>query len=178
MLPLYTNCLLKSDALAGGADLGCDDRALHMSTVSSMDVESSLVYFYPRLLALNPEETGLLDQVGCTMEKVRVNGVYLLENGLQPLLFAGIAAHPTWIQVLVTPRFTSLSSGNFLANIGRVDLIIFSSSSGYTEDNKVQEGNMREKQQLKDLGKQRVHNTKFSFTKPAAQPDTTHSRHY
>ena len=73
MLPLYTNCLLKSDALAGGADLGCDDRALHMSTVSSMDVESSLVYFYPRLLALNPEETGLLDQVGCTMEKVRVS---------------------------------------------------------------------------------------------------------
>ena len=55
MLPLYTNCLLKSDALAGGADLGCDDRAFHMSTVSGMDVESSLVYFYPRLLALNPE---------------------------------------------------------------------------------------------------------------------------
>ena len=110
------SCLLRSDALARGADFGCDDRAFHMSTVSSMDVESSLVYFYPRLLALhtlNPEETGLLDQVRCTMEKVRVNGVYLLENGLQPLLFAGIAAHPTWIQVLVTPRFTSLSSGNF-----------------------------------------------------------------
>ena len=42
----------------------------------------------------------------------------------------------------------------------------------------MQEDNMREKQQLKDLGKQRVHNTKFSFTKPAAKPDTTHSRHY
>ena len=109
MLPLYTNCLLKSDALAGGADLGCDDRALHMSTVSSMDVESSLVYFYPRLLALhtlNPEETGLPDQVRCTMEKVRDDGVYLLENGLHLLLFVGIAADPTWIQVIVTPRFT------------------------------------------------------------------------
>ena len=57
--------------------------------------------------------TGLvpIQWLQCTMEKVRVNGVYLLENGLQPLLFAGIAAHPTWIQVLVTPRFTSLSSG-------------------------------------------------------------------
>jgi len=101
LLPLYTNCLLKSDALAGGADLGCDDRAFHMSTVSSMDVESSLVYFYPRLLALhtlNPEETGLPDQVRCTMEKVRDDGVYLLENGLHLLLFVGIAADPTWIQ--------------------------------------------------------------------------------
>ena len=115
MLPLYTNCLLKSDALAGGADLGCDDRAFHMSTVSSMDVESSLVYFYPRLLALhtlNPEETGLPDQVRCTMEKVRDDGVYLLENGLHLLLFVGIAADPTWIQVLITPSFTRLSSGN------------------------------------------------------------------
>merc|ERR1719175_371275 len=61
LLPLYTNCLMKSDALSGGSDLGCDDRAFHMSTVSSMDVASSLVYFYPRLIPLhtvNPEETG------------------------------------------------------------------------------------------------------------------------
>ena len=48
LLPLYTNCLLKSDAIAGGSDLGCDDRAFAMSTVSSMDVTSSVVYFYPR----------------------------------------------------------------------------------------------------------------------------------
>ena len=106
------------------------------------------------------------------MEKVQVNGVYLLDNGVQ-LLFEGIAANPTWIQVLVTPRFTSLSSGNFLANIGRVDLIFFSSSSGCTEDNKVQEGNMREKQHMKDLGKQRVHNTKFSFTEPPSLTQPT-----
>merc|ERR1719341_2150370 len=29
LLPLYTNCLIKSDALSGGSDLGCDDRAYH-----------------------------------------------------------------------------------------------------------------------------------------------------
>merc|ERR1719336_2934630 len=52
LLPLYTNCLMKSDALSGGSDLGCDDRAFHMSTVSSMDVASGLVYFYPRLIPL------------------------------------------------------------------------------------------------------------------------------
>ena len=125
LLPLYTNCLMKSDALSGGrwviippifllvfedeasvslifggkwkrrkkvgdflqlffskhffpllpfskiklhSDLGCDDRAFHMSTVSSMDVASSLVYFYPRLIPLhtvNPEETGVPEQIRC-----------------------------------------------------------------------------------------------------------------
>merc|ERR1719410_1831793 len=101
LLPLYTNCLMKSDALSGGSDLGCDDRAFHMSTVSSMDVASSLVYFYPRLIPLhtvNPEETGIPEQIRCTMEKVRDEGVYLLENGIHVLLFVGLAVDPQWIQ--------------------------------------------------------------------------------
>merc|ERR1719385_432757 len=101
LLPLYTNCLMKSDALSGGSDLGCDDRAFHMSTVSSMDVASSLVYFYPRLIPLhtvNPEETGVPEQIRCTMEKVRDEGVYLLENGIHVLLFVGLAVDPQWIQ--------------------------------------------------------------------------------
>jgi len=101
LLPLYTNCLIKSDAIAGGSDLGCDDRAYHMSSVSSMDVSSSLVYFYPRLFALhslNPEETGIPDQIRCTIEKVRDDGVYLLDNGMHMLLFVGLAANPAFIQ--------------------------------------------------------------------------------
>merc|ERR1711988_1665138 len=101
LLPLYTNCLIKSDAIAGGSDLGCDDRAYHMSSVSSMDVSSSLVYFYPRLFALhslNPEETGIPDQIRCTIEKVRDDGVYLLDNGMHMLLFVGLAANLAFIQ--------------------------------------------------------------------------------
>merc|ERR1711953_1587369 len=83
LLPLYTNCLIKSDAIAGGSDLGCDDRAYHMSCVSSMDAASSVVYFYPKLLALhnlNPEETGVPEQIRCTVEKLKDEGVYLLDN--------------------------------------------------------------------------------------------------
>lgn len=71
LLPLYTNCLLKSDALSGGADVGCDDRAYlmhslgmihwtwnfftHSSSISlgSMDVSSTVAYFYPRLIPLH-----------------------------------------------------------------------------------------------------------------------------
>ena len=53
LLPLYTNCLLKSDAISGGADVGCDDRAFLMSAVSSMDVATSVAFFYPRLFPIH-----------------------------------------------------------------------------------------------------------------------------
>ena len=105
LLPLYTNCLIKSDAIAGGSDLGCDDRAYHMSCVSSMDVASSVVYFYPKLLALhnlNPEETGIPEQIRCTVEKLKDEGVYLLDNGMHMLLYVGITANPAFIQVRTT----------------------------------------------------------------------------
>jgi len=81
--------------------LGCDDRAFAMSCVSSMDVTSSLVYFYPRLISLHdliPEETHIPTQIRCTIEKVRDDGVYLLENGVHMLLFVGLATNPAWIQ--------------------------------------------------------------------------------
>jgi len=101
LLPLYTNCLLKSDAISGGSDLGCDDRAFAMSAASSMDVDSSLVYFYPRLMPLHdviPEETHVPTQIRCTVEKIRDDGVYLLENGIHMLMYVGLATNPGWIQ--------------------------------------------------------------------------------
>merc|ERR1719309_667550 len=101
LLPLYTNCLMKSDALSGGSDLGCDDRAFSMSCVSSMDVASSVVYFYPRLIPIhdvNSDETHVPTQIRCTVEKIRDDGVYLLENGVHLLLFVGLATNPAWIQ--------------------------------------------------------------------------------
>jgi len=101
LLPLYTNCLLKSDSISGGSDLGCDDRAFAMSCVSSMDVTSSVIYFYPRLFALHdliPEETHIPNQIRCTTEKIRDDGVYLLENGVHMLMFVGLATNPAWIQ--------------------------------------------------------------------------------
>jgi len=101
LLPLYTNCVIKSDAISGGSDLGCDDRAYHMSCLSSMDVSSSLVYFYPRVFALHtlsPEEDGIPEQMRCTIEKIRDDGVYLLENGMHMLLYVGLATNPAFIQ--------------------------------------------------------------------------------
>ena len=89
-----------------------------MSCVSSMDVASSVVYFYPKLLALhnlNPDETAVPEQIRyddlspklsntdeflrCTMEKLKDDGVYLLDNGMHMLLYVGITANPAFIQV-------------------------------------------------------------------------------
>jgi len=101
LLPLYTNCLIKSDALSGGPDLGCDDRAFHMVSVGSMDVGSTVAYFYPRLIPIHDasvEEAGIPGQIRATMDKVKDDGVYLLENGIHCLLYVGLATDPAWIQ--------------------------------------------------------------------------------
>ena len=45
LLPLYTICLLKSDVLSGGPDVGCDDRAFLMNTIHVNITHESLSYF-------------------------------------------------------------------------------------------------------------------------------------
>merc|ERR1712223_1858114 len=99
LLPLYTNCLLKSDAISGGADVGCDDRAFLMSAVSSMDVATSVAFFYPRLFPIhNLADDEMPRAVRCTIDKISDDGVYLLENGLYLFMYIGLAADPAWIQ--------------------------------------------------------------------------------
>jgi protein transport protein SEC24 len=99
LLPLYTNCLLKSDALSGGADVGCDDRAYLMSALSSMDVVTSVAFFYPRLIPIHTlEDDDFPRPIRCTMDKISDDGVYLLENGLYLFMYIGLATDPSWIQ--------------------------------------------------------------------------------
>lgn len=81
LLPLYVNCLMKSDALSGGSDTTIDDRSYNMSVVLSMDIESSVAYFYPRLLPvhnLNLEDNALPQPVRCSSDKLTDDGAYLL----------------------------------------------------------------------------------------------------
>lgn len=47
LLPVYINCLLKCDALAGGQEISVDDRSWLMLTLLSMSVDSSVPFFYP-----------------------------------------------------------------------------------------------------------------------------------
>lgn len=57
LLPVYLNCVLKSDILLPGADVSLDDRAYLRQLISCMDVAETHVFFYPRLLPLVRRQT-------------------------------------------------------------------------------------------------------------------------
>lgn len=83
LLPLYVNCLLKSDALSGGSDMTIDDRSFVMQAVMHMDVTTSVHHFYPRLiplhdLDLSKEPVAIPAPIRCSVEKMSDQGVYLL----------------------------------------------------------------------------------------------------
>ncbi|XP_077535726.1 COPII coat complex component secretory 24CD isoform X2 [Haemaphysalis longicornis] len=101
LLPLYLNCLLKSDALAGGPELTTDDRSFAMLSLCSMDVASTVAYFYPRLLPLHDLDVDSVElpvALRCTAEKIREDGCYLLENGIHMFLWIGMAVDPDFLQ--------------------------------------------------------------------------------
>ncbi|KAF8781361.1 protein transport protein Sec24C-like isoform X1 [Argiope bruennichi] len=102
LLPLYINCLIKCDALSGGQEISTDDRSFIMLAALSMDVDSSAAYLYPRLLPLHdikPQPELLLPTaIRCSLERLKENGIYLIENGLNMFLWIGMNADSEWIQ--------------------------------------------------------------------------------
>ncbi|XP_046392405.1 protein transport protein Sec24C isoform X2 [Ischnura elegans] len=103
LLPLYANCLMKSDAISGGSDLTIDDRSFVMQAVMTMDVPSSVVYFYPRLIPLHdlisdPDGKELPQPMRCLAEKMRDDGVYVLENGIHMFLWIGLNVGVQWVR--------------------------------------------------------------------------------
>ncbi|XP_078660547.1 protein transport protein Sec24C-like isoform X4 [Branchiostoma floridae x Branchiostoma belcheri] len=101
LLPLYVNCVLKSDALQGGAETSTDDRAWLMHLLSSMDISSSGAFFYPRLLPLHnlsPDKDDVPTAIRCSIERLKDNGVYLLENGVSMFMWIGMNVDAEWIQ--------------------------------------------------------------------------------
>lgn len=83
LLPLYVNCLLKSDALSGGSEMTIDDRSFVMQAVMHMDITTSVHHFYPRLiplhdLDLSKEPVTIPAPIRCSSEKMVDQGVYLL----------------------------------------------------------------------------------------------------
>jgi protein transport protein SEC24 len=101
LLPLYINCLLKSDALSGGADMTIDDRSYVMQAVATMPISTSVAYTYPRLFPLHdidPQDTELPPMLRCSIDKFTDDGAYLLENSIHMFLWLGMALSSQWIQ--------------------------------------------------------------------------------
>ncbi|XP_037133609.1 protein transport protein Sec24C isoform X2 [Syngnathus acus] len=93
LLPVYLNCVLKSDLLLPAADVSLDDRAYLRQLISCMDVSETHVFFYPRLLPLMKLESGSLPvAVRASEERLSKGGVYLLETGLHLFLWVGANA--------------------------------------------------------------------------------------
>lgn len=103
LLPLYANCIIKSDAIQGGSEISTDDRSYLMHLVNSMDVASTNVFFYPRLLPFHTtdfESRELSTAIRCSVERLQDNGVYLLENGVSMFLWIGYNVDPDLIHEL------------------------------------------------------------------------------
>lgn len=84
LLPVYLNCVLKSDVLQPGAEVTTDDRAYVRQLVSSMDVAETNVFFYPRLLPLTKsplDSTAEPPAVRASEERLSSGDIYLLEMG-------------------------------------------------------------------------------------------------
>jgi len=106
LMPLYVNCLIKSDAMSGGMlfilftydrnknschffyvgpDLTVDDRWFNMHLVITADIPTTLGYFYPRLIPIHTladekilDDVSIPDQLRCSIEKFAENGAYIL----------------------------------------------------------------------------------------------------
>uniref|UniRef100_A0A8D0HPG2 SC24C protein n=1 Tax=Sphenodon punctatus TaxID=8508 RepID=A0A8D0HPG2_SPHPU len=93
LLPVYLNCVLKSEVLQPGADVTTDDRAYIRQLVTSMDVAETNVFFYPRLLPLTKvyvSSDSLPTAVRNSEERLSKGDIYLLENGLNIFVWVGV----------------------------------------------------------------------------------------
>ncbi|XP_037352875.1 protein transport protein Sec24C isoform X1 [Talpa occidentalis] len=115
LLPVYLNCVLKSDVLQPGAEVTTDDRAYVRQLVTSMDVAETNVFFYPRLLPMTKspiENTTEPPAVRASEERLSNGDIYLLENGLNLFLWVGASVQQGVVQSLFSvSSFSQITSG-------------------------------------------------------------------
>uniref|UniRef100_A0A8C6Y2J0 Protein transport protein Sec24C n=1 Tax=Naja naja TaxID=35670 RepID=A0A8C6Y2J0_NAJNA len=103
LLPVYLNCVLKSDVLQPGSEVTTDDRSYIRQLISSMDVAETHVFFYPRLLPLTKIDytsDSLPIAIRNSEERLSKGDIYLLENGLNIFLWVGVNVQQGLIQKL------------------------------------------------------------------------------
>ncbi|KAK0600581.1 hypothetical protein LWI29_016299 [Acer saccharum] len=93
LLPLYTLALIKSIGLR--TDGRIDDRSFWITYVSSLSIPLAIPYVYPRMMAvhdvdLKGEDGSFIPPfLPLSSEHVSDDGVYLLENGEDALIYVG-----------------------------------------------------------------------------------------
>ncbi|KAI2496925.1 Sec23/Sec24 zinc finger [Fragilaria crotonensis] len=117
LLPVYTLAMMKNVAFRGGTDVHPDERICAQYTLNSMWVDQSRDFMYPRMFSIhdmdssaglpfegNPDESDIqlagrdgivLPQVvNLTCERLRPDGIFLLDNGVVMNLWVGSSADP------------------------------------------------------------------------------------
>lgn len=125
LLPLYSSCLLKNDAVSGGSDMTLDDRSYVIQFVLAMDLNMSVNYFYPRLIPIHnvdPDETSLPTPVRCTHEKITEDGAYILENGVHLFIWLGQSLQQSFVQSLFGVQCTQQVNAERFAITGDTPL--------------------------------------------------------
>ena len=102
LLPVFSNSILKSDAITGAQNITTDERSWLMYRLMSMDISQTYAYFYPRVVALNDvtDSSVIPAPHRCIYERLKDNGLYLIENGLVMYLWLGANVDPSTIQNL------------------------------------------------------------------------------
>ncbi|KAL5280182.1 SEC24C family protein [Megaselia abdita] len=102
LLPLYVSCFLKNDAISGGADMTLDDRSYVIQFLLSMNLETSVNFFYPRLIPIHDiqldDEKVIPSPLRCTYDKLEETGAYILENGNYLFIWLGQQLSPNFVQ--------------------------------------------------------------------------------
>ncbi|XP_062197191.1 protein transport protein SEC24 B-like [Phragmites australis] len=102
LLPLYTLALVKSIGLRNDGRL--DDRSYWMSLVSSISVVLAVPLVFPRLIPIHDltsradDDSLIPSPLMLNSENVLEDGVYLLENGEDGLIYVGNMVNPVTLE--------------------------------------------------------------------------------
>ncbi|XP_057422858.1 protein transport protein SEC24 C-like isoform X1 [Lotus japonicus] len=106
LLPLYTLALTKSTGLRTEAKI--DERSFWINYVSSLSAPLAIPLVYPRMVAIHDldskfqedEESVIPSFLPLSSEHISDDGIYLLENGLDCLIYIGDSVNPDIIRRL------------------------------------------------------------------------------
>ncbi|CAL1382089.1 unnamed protein product [Linum trigynum] len=102
LLPLYTLALIKSAGLRIEGKI--DDRSFWINYVSSVSTPSAIPLVYPRMIAVHDLDTQEVNgsivpaPLPLSSEHVSDEGIYLLENGQDCLIYVGNSVNPDILQ--------------------------------------------------------------------------------
>lgn len=104
LLPLYTLALTKSTGLRTEGKI--DERSFWINYVSSISVPLAIPLVYPRMVAIHDletkedEESAIPAFLPLSSEHISDDGIYLLENGHDCLIYVGDSANPDIVRKL------------------------------------------------------------------------------